>query len=206
MKPVCAAAILAAFAGGSSMAQSARPPALPEIKSATDIQNNRPRYKEFDLEILGRIEDDQLEQALLDYVTMRLNANPGHAMRVVAGLPKGFEAFYATWLVESEVMNGGFHQYFWNSSSEFAEITASALTTIGDPVAAQIMTRALATANNELPITSQYMKQGTLQAFSESAKRSALSAFDAPFCKRAESFSALRIRYVRTNPKLFVTR
>ena len=152
---------------------------------------------------LTQIRDEDLERTLLEFITAKLRANPDHAMQVFASLPKGFKVIYATWLVESEVMNGGFHQYFWNPSSEFAEITAPALQAIGDPVAADIMIQALKTANAELPVMATYMKQGTLLAFSESAKRSALKVYDAPFSVRAMGFSALRVRYAREHPDIF---
>jgi hypothetical protein len=155
--------------------------------------------------MLSLTKDEDLERAILDYVQSRLDEKSGEPVEIVAGLSKGFLTFYASWLVEAEVMNGGFHQYFWNSSSEFAEVTADALVALGDPIAAEMMGRALAAAIAELPTTKKYMSEGTLQAFSESAKRSKLNALDAEFCVRAENFPVLRLRYVRAHPDLFVT-
>jgi hypothetical protein len=158
-----------------------------------------------DQKMLSLTKDENLERVIVDYVQSQLDEKSGEPIEIVSGLSKGFLTFYASWLVEAEVMNGGFHQYFWNSSSEFAEVTADALTALGDPIAAEMMRRALATAIAELPTTTKYMSKGTLQAFSESAKRSKLKALDAEFCVRAEKFPALRLRYVRAHPDLFVT-
>ncbi len=155
--------------------------------------------------MLSLTKDEDLKRVILDYVRSQLDEKSGKAIEIVSALPKGFLTFYASWLVEAEVMNGGFHQYFWNSSSEFAEVTADALTALGDPTAAAMMSRALATAIAELPTTTKYMSEGTLQAFSESTKRSKLNALDAEFCLRAEKFPVLRLRYVRAHPDLFVT-
>ena len=52
------------------------------------------------------------------------------------------KVFSTVWAVESEVNNGGFSQYFLNSSAETAPFVAEALDTIGAPKIAQICRRA----------------------------------------------------------------
>jgi len=54
--------------------------------------------------------------------------------------------FSAIWALESEVNNGGFPQYFLNSSAESASFVVQALETIGAPETASICKRAIATA------------------------------------------------------------
>jgi hypothetical protein len=56
------------------------------------------------------------------------------------------QVFSSIWAVESEVNNGGFSQYFLNSSCETAAFVAVALDTIGAPRTADICRRAIATA------------------------------------------------------------
>lgn len=56
------------------------------------------------------------------------------------------KVFSAIWAVESEVNNGGFLQYFLNSSAESAQFVARALDIIGAPKTASICNRALTTA------------------------------------------------------------
>ena len=48
------------------------------------------------------------------------------------------KVFSTIWSVESEVNNGGFSQYFLNSSAETASFVVEALETIGAPTAASI--------------------------------------------------------------------
>jgi hypothetical protein len=43
------------------------------------------------------------------------------------------KVFTAIWKVEAEVNNGGFSQYFWNSSNESAHFVVQALEMIGAP-------------------------------------------------------------------------
>src|SRR5580704_8503592 len=54
------------------------------------------------------------------------------------------KVFSAIWAVESEVNNGGFSQYFLNSSAESASFVVEALETIGAPETAAICERAIA--------------------------------------------------------------
>lgn len=56
------------------------------------------------------------------------------------------KVFSAIWGVESEVNNGGFSQYFLNSSAESSSFVVQALETIGAPETANICKRAIATA------------------------------------------------------------
>jgi hypothetical protein len=56
------------------------------------------------------------------------------------------EVFSSVWTLESEVNNGGFSRYFRNSSAETASLMIEALPTIGAPRAADICSRAVASA------------------------------------------------------------
>ena len=62
-------------------------------------------------------------KALLDYLIDRLAHFKQDQDLAFEGLSHQFRVFFCTWEVEAEVMNGGFNQYFWNSSSQNAERT-----------------------------------------------------------------------------------
>ena len=82
--------------------------------------NNRKIYTILDEDTLKQIPDDALEQAILDYINHKVGEDYDNQYKIVTRLSKGFQAIYATWWVEAEVSNGGFNQYFWNSSGQFA--------------------------------------------------------------------------------------
>ena len=161
--------------------------------------------KEFNVKLLRSIKDEKLEQAVLDYIFSKIAAQPKRLREVIQALPPGFRVFYFTWLVESEVMNGGFNQYFWNASAQFAEQTPAALEAIGDSEAAAIVRNAVRTAMAEAATRQAFKQAGTLEAFSESYKHTKLHEFDGPFVERAEKFPALRIQYIRQHEQAFVT-
>ncbi|HTC91206.1 MAG TPA: DMP19 family protein [Bryobacteraceae bacterium] len=62
------------------------------------------------------------------------------------GQPLPQKVFSSVWAVESEVNNGGFSQYFLNSSAETAPFVVEALEAIGAPRTADICGRAIACA------------------------------------------------------------
>jgi len=73
---------------------------------------------------LASIADDQVEYAILDYVYARIK---GHEeAEVLATMPAGIRALYVTSGVEDEVNNGGFNQYYWNSTGKFADQAVAA--------------------------------------------------------------------------------
>jgi len=159
---------------------------------------------QIDHHALSQMNDEDLEQALLALVFAKLKTMPNDAVEAIASLPGGFRPYYVSWLVEAEVLNGGFHQFFWNPSSDFADDAVEAFRAIGDQATAEIMSQALEAALAELPETSKFMKTGTLEAFSQSAKRSNLGAFDEAFYERAPALPGLRARFFRASSHLFV--
>jgi hypothetical protein len=167
---------------------------------------NRKKYSEFDLQTLRSIGDENLEQALLDYLFAKIASKPGQARKVVGELSPEFQVFYVSWLVEAEVRNGGFNQFFWNPSSQFAADAPDALEAIGDAESAEITWRALAMVIKERETMIRLKKIGTVEAFSESYKLIKLGDLDTLFWKSAAGLSALRVRYVRQHEEAFVTR
>lgn len=204
MRRIAATFLLAAFAL-PIMAQQSAPSLPPDVLRSFEEYKNRKKYSAFDLVTLRSIKDEHLEQAVLDYVFSKIDAVPRRRYQALFELSRGFQVVYLSWLVEAEVMNGGFNQYFWNSSGEFADSTPAALAELGDLPSSELMKHAVAVAIAEIPKMRQYRQTGTLESFSESYKHTSLNELDTPFCKRAESFPALRVKYIRSHEALFVT-
>src|SRR5579872_5516915 len=64
------------------------------------------------------LNEDQLEQKIIQYLNKKIKGGEKSDFLI---LSKGQQMFYSTWWLESEVNNGGFSQYFWNSASSFAK-------------------------------------------------------------------------------------
>jgi len=175
-----------------------------EISKSIEEFENRKIYTKLDERTLQKINNDALEQAIMDYIDHKVGENYDRQYEIVTGLSKGFQAIYTTWWVEAEVNNGGFNQYFWNSSGEFAIEAIEGFKEIGAIRNAKLMEKAVTIAIKEMPEMKKFHKQGTLEAFSESYKHTKLNDLDDEFYKYEENLSELRITYIRNNPQLFI--
>jgi hypothetical protein len=112
------------------------------------------------------------------------------------------QVFSAIWAVESEVNNGGFSQYFLNSSAESASFVVEALETIGAPKTASICNRAIATAFPAgLPATVETIRSAAADFPNEILK--SLETLDQEFFAYPHNLTNLLFAYVSGHPEEF---
>ncbi|MFN8299535.1 MAG: DUF4375 domain-containing protein [Chitinophagales bacterium] len=116
---------------------------------------NRPIHKRLTSEIFDGISDDNIEQAIMDNIWAKMDKDMSNDYEVVTHLSSPRQAIYIVWQVESEVNNGGFDQFYFNSSGRFANKAENAFKEIGSAKFANLMHRANKTynANNETPLS-----------------------------------------------------
>lgn len=103
--------------------------------------------------------------------------------------------FLLIWEFESEVNNGGFHQYFHNSSGAGAPHVVEALKTIGAQATATIAQRALNTVNPVTTWSRDADRQASIKAL-PSATRQTLEELDQEYYACREDLTPLLYRYV----------
>ena len=112
------------------------------------------------------------------------------------------KVFSALWAVESEVNNGGFSQYFFNSSNESAHFVAEALEIIGAPETADICRRAIAVAFPEgLPQSEEAIRAAAADFSAEI--RQMLEPLDQEFFSYPHDLTDLLFTYVSQHPEEF---
>ena len=112
------------------------------------------------------------------------------------------QVFSAIWAVESEVNNGGFEQYFLNSSNETAAFVGEALDVIGARRTAEICRRAIAVAFPAgLPATPEAISAAAAE-FSEKIL-GRLQALDTEFFEYPHNLTDLLFAYVSKHPEEF---
>jgi hypothetical protein len=110
--------------------------------------------------------------------------------------------FSSIWAVESEVNNGGFSQYFLNSSAEAAAFVAEALDTIGAPKTADICRRAVEGAYpGGLPATANEISTAAADFSQEVLAK--LDALDGEFLSYPHDLTDLLFGYVCRHPEEF---
>jgi hypothetical protein len=112
------------------------------------------------------------------------------------------KVFSAIWAVESEVNNGGFSQYFLNSSCETADFVVQALETIGAPLTADICRRAITLAFPAgLPSDSEEISSAASDFSSETETK--LNELDNEFFQYPHNLTELLFAYVSMHPDEF---
>jgi hypothetical protein len=171
-------------------------------KSLEDFRN-RKIYQSLTEDVLRSIPDTELEQAIFDYAATRVGDDYDREVAIVRSLAPGTQALYSTWLVQLEVENGGFNQFFWNSSAAFAEDAVRGFEFFGLTDLAALTGDAIAVHAAEAHQMETLKRQGTIEAFSESYKHTKLEPLDERFMALSDTISPARIKRIREEPRLF---
>jgi hypothetical protein len=174
------------------------------IRRSFEEFEKRQRYSALDAATIAGIKDDDLEQAIVDFVLAKVGDNFEREYEVVTALPIAIQDVFNTWVLENEVANGGFNQYFWNSSGQFAEEAVEGLKRIGAPKHSALLLTAMERLLANGDAWGKHRKIGTLEAFSESYDTSDLGDLDDAFYAAGE-LSPIRVSYIRTHPEQFTT-
>jgi hypothetical protein len=112
------------------------------------------------------------------------------------------KVFSSIWALEAEVNNGGFSQYFFNSSGETAEFVAEALDTIGASNTAAICRRAIAAAFPAgLPPDPAAIRSAASDVSDKTEDK--LNALDNEFYRYPDNLTELLFAYVSKHPEEF---
>lgn len=118
-----------------------------------------------------------------------------HAASGFASLTEKEQAIYTIWWLEAEVNNGGFHQYFWNSSGDHTEIALKSLHKIGAIETASMLQRAIDVAFNGNVPASRIQRQNLLE-IDEVSKIEKLGDLDSEFHMHPEEIHKMLDKYV----------
>ena len=178
-----------------------------EISKNYEYFLSREIYTSFNNVTLQEIPDKKLEQAIIDYILGEIGKDFSKENKVISKLSTGMQAVYTTWVVEAEVNNGGFHQYYLNSTGKFALSAIEGFKQIGALETAEAMANSVVLAMSEIPEINTNISKKQIEIISKkSYKFTKLNDLDQWFFKDNESISKLRINYIRSNLQLFNTK
>ena len=115
-------------------------------------------------ELLAAISVDDIGSAIAQHVELQVGARQSDRPSAVAALPPGTRAVYTTWLVDLEVNNGGFNQFFFNPYGEFAGLALAGYELLGAEDYAAIMRAAMYAAADNRPDRAQRLLHGRTPA------------------------------------------
>jgi hypothetical protein len=148
-------------------------------------------------DIIERTLDDELESAVFHIVLQSLHGGR-LVLKTIQSLPRGFGFVFATMLLEKEVDNGGFIQFFHNSSGKVFRLAMDGFRSFGCSDHVALLEKVAAQYARERPALKAEWKKHSLEAISQTYKTSKLPAFDEQWYA-LPSASAPRIRYIRHN-------
>jgi hypothetical protein len=198
--------VLAACAIACKRERSEPPPPIAQtpavaapLREAPAVSSASPSSPEF----YATAPADAIEEAVMDRVLSAIGNDWQREAAIVQRLSPGMRAFYTSRVLDNEVRQGGFHQYFWDSSGALAEEALAGLELMGAKQHAALLREAMELARAEEPLMRKLKESGTQEAFKESYKHTKQAALDKRFYG-LKSLSAYRMEYVRSHPQQFV--
>jgi hypothetical protein len=174
-----------------------------QMDKAFEDFNNRSIYKELTVEIIDNTSDDKLLQTIIDNLYAKYPEDYTKEYETVLSWSPSRQAIYFIWSLDGEVNNGGFNQWYYNSSGQFAKFTPDALKLVGANEFADLVMK----ANNIYKIENEKItkhQDGTIEGFSKSYEDNPLGELDSVYYALKEDLQQLQIEYIRKNKTQFV--
>lgn len=171
---------------------------LKKLFGGSEKSDNNSESKKLDLEALLSSDDTNGSIIALDNYIADL-CSYGDEMDKLTEQQKQF--FYNQCL-EREVNNGGFNQYFWNSSGDFAHQTIQSLKAIGANKTADILQKAIDQFPNGVVPEDRTERQEIVAQIQASADLVWVEC-DLEFFSYEDDLSTLNIEFVRKNKDNF---
>ncbi|SDD94350.1 DMP19 family protein [Niabella drilacis] len=160
--------------------------------------NNNQGDKRPDIEALLSSQDANNAIIEIDNYVCRLCSWGGTLDR----LTEPQRIFYFNQNIEREINNGGFNQYFYNSSGDFAHETLASLQTIGGNKTADILKQAIDQFPNSIVPRDRAERQEILEQIEEKANE-VWEQLDQAFYKYEDNLNDLNIEYIKQNRSSF---
>ena len=135
--------------------------------------------------------------AMTDHLDNKTNY--GEDMTVLSGAER---IFYITQTLEMEVNNGGFSQFFHNSSGNFSGELVAAFTTIGANTTAAICQKAISAFGRDIPVDRDEREE-MLDEIETEELDEILEECDSAFLDYEDNLNDLNYNYVMNNKESF---
>jgi hypothetical protein len=169
-----------------------------------DKDFNIPVYKFLTIEILDTLQNHENFLLIINnQLQKKLPKDYKKEFKTVMSWNKSQQAIYMIWWLEAEVNNGGFNQFYENSSGQYAEYLPDVLRLIGAVKFADLMERVNKVYRENYEQITQEM-DGTVEGFMESYKNNPLNEFDDEFYKYEEPLYDLQVKYIKEHKQDFI--
>jgi hypothetical protein len=176
-----------------------------DLRKSIEDFKNRQIHSKLTSAIIKSTADSNLTLLVFDNISSKLSDNYEKEFETVLKLSKPRQAFYIIWLVESEVNNGGFNQFYYNSCGQFSKLAPESFVLMGATKFGDLMTRANKIYEKENSKITKHL-DGTIEGFSKSYDDNPLNPLDDEFYElyKTENLSQLQIDFIKSNIKDFI--
>jgi Domain of unknown function (DUF4375) len=176
-----------------------------QISKSIEDFKNRPIHKELTAQIIDTTSDESLLQVVFDNLSERQSTDYKKEYQTVMNWNKPRQAIYMIWLLEAEVNNGGYNQFYFNSSGQFYKHLPDALNLVGADKFAELTKKANNIYDKE---TAKITKDqdGTIEGFSKSYEDNPLNKFDDEFYElyKTENLQQIQVDFIRKHKTEFI--
>ena len=120
----------------------------------------------------------------------------------MSALSEAERIFYITQTLEMEVNNGGFSQFFYNSSGNFSNELVGAFTAIGENATAGICQKAISAFGCDIPVD-RAEREEMLDELESDEINKILEECDSAFCDYEDDLNQLNYSFVMKNKEWF---
>jgi len=176
-----------------------------QIAQSVEAFKNRPIYKELTEQHIDSTSDDNLLQVVFDNLSEKLPEDYEKEYETVMTWNKSRQAIYIIWVLEAEVNNGGYNQFYSNSSGQFYKELPQALRLVGATGFADLTQRANDLFEKENENITKH-QDGTIEGFSKSYEDNPLNDLDTEFYElyETEKLMQIQVDYIRQNKNDFI--
>ncbi|WP_104381197.1 DUF4375 domain-containing protein [Sphingobacterium sp. HMA12] len=171
----------------------------------TKQNNSKPSIeRQLTEQIIDTTSDDMLLEVVYNNLFHKLLAANDKEYEIVMSWNKSRQAIYMIVQLEAEVNNGGYNQFYFNSSGQFAQALPDALKLVGATKFADLTERANNTFEKDKSKITEH-QDGTIEGFSKSYENNPLHKFDDEFYKLndTKNLQKIQVDYIRKNKKEF---
>jgi hypothetical protein len=164
-------------------------------------------YQKIENDIISRIPDNLLTWAMFDHILLKIGKDYEKTTQILAELPSGFSIVYHLFVLDGEIGNGGFNQYFFNGLDANAKQQFEALGLIEATEHQKVFLKAFRIHNDEKQneeLQSLY-SQRTIETFFSTYEITTLDKCDDEWYELDKEFDSLLVKYIRLHPELFIT-
>jgi hypothetical protein len=164
---------------------------------------NRKIYTELNAEIIATIPDEDLEQAIRDFTAIKIDHDWENDVDRVPALGPGFSAVYFLSIMDAEVNNGGFNQFFYNCGREAVLRARDGADLLNLKELSAVVSKALQIEEEERDKMRKVKEAGTIEAFFESYDYISFKAADDAFMKLNLDLPQAMVSFIRWRGELF---